>query len=400
MPSSLQFLIALVGLGLSGCINPALTPMDPSPLPTRGALETAGGYELSIDLDGTLVSRPARGDVEAALGASLAEVGTRVVVTGRMRAETPLQAGDTILRVRARSPQASEQEDEEPKFSERALAWYPVNDLGDLRGYDLAWIRLQLEVERAGEVEVLEFDLGHPDPVAVRFWEPGTTRKVGFLACRVQSLPLHLRPARARSDPAAPLELEPLSDDAILVLWVATDSTFGVAGLRPLQIASFSHRFDEGGQGTASPEPFGAREMHMLLRGEARSVLNLRDPDGRVSEIAFDELTTQQGSDLEVLWIVARVEDDPVTTRVLIGPSGWIYAHRRDLRYNPRSDRYERSGTWSMALGLLAGSSTGEAGRGDATLFSLGLPNTLDDSGIDPEDDGFPYSGPFAFDWD
>jgi len=400
MTSLLRSWIALLALGLTGCITPALTAMDPAPLPARGVLETVGGYELSIDLDGTLVSRPARGDVEAALGASLAVVGTRVVVTGRMRAETPLQTGDAILRVRARPPQASEEEDEEPKFSERALAWYPVDDLADLRGYDLGWIRLQLEVERAGAREVLELELGRLDPVAVRYWEPATTRKTGFLACRVQSLPLHLRPARARRDPTAPLELEPLSEDALLVLWVATDSTFGVAGLRPLQVASFSRRVESSEEGDSSDDDLAAQRLTTLALGGGRSLLELRDPDGQVSEIVFDELTTQQGSDMEVLWILARVEDDPVTTRVLIGPSGWIYAHRRDLRYNPRTDRYERSGTWSMAVGLLSGASTGDAGRGDATLVSLGLPNTLDDSGIDPSDEGFPGTGPFGFEWD
>ena len=387
---------ALAALALTGCISPALTPMDPTPLPARGALKTVGGYELSIDLDGTLVSRPARGDTEASFGASLAQVGTRVVVTGRMRAETPLQVGDVLLRVRAESAQAKERaqaQQGESEFSEAALAWRAVGSVADLRGYDLAWMHLSLEVERGGHVEIVELELGRPEPVAVRYWSPEVTRRGGFLACRIQSLPLHLRPARVYEDEDAPLDLEPLSDEALLVLWVATDSTFGVGGLRPLQVATFSERYGTGGE--------SAEELQMLIaRRESRPVLELRDVDGRTSEIEVDELTRQTGSDTEFFWILARVEDDPVTTRVLVGPSGWIYAHRRDLDYNPRTDRYERSGSWSMALGLVAGGGAEDGGRGSSTLFSLGLPNVLDTTGIKSEDDGYPYSGPFAFDWD
>ena len=64
-------LAALPLLLLAGCTTTSLTPMNPTALPAQAPLPTVGGYQLELDTDGTLVYRPARGDIEAALGVTL-----------------------------------------------------------------------------------------------------------------------------------------------------------------------------------------------------------------------------------------------------------------------------------------------------------------------------------------
>ncbi|HBP19396.1 MAG TPA: hypothetical protein DEA08_16605 [Planctomycetes bacterium] len=399
-----------------GCTLTSEAPMDLSSLPASSALETVGGYELSIDVDGALVARSPSGDLEAALGASLAEVDSGVVVTGRLDAASPLREGDRLLRAlpvsaalvdddRERFAHLADYEHKLDVLIEALVGWTPlerrqlrphaVRDLASLRGYGLGWVVLYLELEREGQRRLVLREVGRPTPVAARPWEPQLTRKVGFSAVRVDSLPPHLRPKTSPMGGA-------------LITWVSPDSTFGIHGMRPLQVlAPVGEAVKEVGHNPYEAMVHSLEKMREDMRQEEEreeddesTTLLLRDVDGSHVTIVMDRVTSQPRTEFELLWgALLRVRHDPTFTSVSIGPGGHVFGINSSLAYNPRTDRYVEGSSWSLAYDSMGGRSYGGDGRGGAGSFRVGLADGLPETVIDPQDDGPFFEGPFIFDW-
>ncbi|MEZ6186452.1 MAG: hypothetical protein R3F62_15765 [Planctomycetota bacterium] len=346
---------------VAGCRTTTHPPLDSTPLPAEGTLETAGGYLLAVDADGALLATPPSGDVEASLGVTLREEGDLVRVDGLLRADTPLRPGDVLQRVSSTNPEPTDADD----FADHwPRLWTAVTSVADLRGYGLAWNLLDVEVRRGEAVETLELELGRPELLPVRPWRPDATRELGVTLCDVRTLPEHLRPALAT-------ELQ--GREVLLVTYVATGSPLGIAGLRPLQLVTARERKD-------------GLELTPLRTSNVDRTFELEEYD------ASREDTT-------VLYGLARVQDDPRQTTVHVVLDGWLFAFNRQLLYNPRLDRYVTSQGWSTVGGLLmARSSQDGAGRGDSGYLNIG-PFVPVDPEISPNQDGSLLTTPaFAFD--
>jgi len=399
-----------------GCSISSPPRMDMSSLPARASLKTVGGYRLTLDPDGALVATPDGADIEAALGVSLAELDSGVVVQGRLDASSPFRRGDRLVSVMPFEAAPFEEHRErmeglakgkiDPTAFGNALAEIgvdvdllasrPVTSVDSLRGYGLAWVVLILEVERDGERTLAIREVGRPQLVATRLYEPQITRKVGFEAVQISSLPPHLRPLTSPKGGA-------------LVTWVSPDSTFGLHGLRPLQVLApgeADERLRRKGLG-----PYGSLLADLEDEdddedgdedGEDEESLPLivRDVDGTEIWIRPDELTRQPRTEFELLWgVLLTVRNDPSYTSISIGPAGHVFHWGNTLAYNPRTDRYQPTKKWSLAYQTVTGSNYGHEGRGAGSTFNAGLLDTLPETEIDPDDDGPFFSGPFIFDW-
>lgn len=408
-------LFALLPL-VCGCSLTSEAPMDPTSLPSTASLETVGGYELSIDVDGALVARPPSGDLEAALGASLAQLDSGVVVTGRLEAASPLREGDRLLRAlpvsaalveedRERFTRLADYEHKLEVLMEALVGWTPlrrhqlrphrVRNLASLRGYGLGWVVLYLEVERQGERRLVLREVGRPTPVAARPWEPQLTRKVGFAAVRVDSLAPHLRPKTSRAGGA-------------LITWVSPESTFGIHGMRPLQVLSpVDDEVQKVGHTHSEAMVYALEKIRQDMdkveeeeEDPEAATLLLRNVDGSHVTIRMDEVTSQPRTDFSLLWgVLLRVRHDPTSTSVSIGPGGHVFRLGNSLAYNPRTDRYVEGNSWSLAYDSMGGGSYGGDGRGGAGSLRVGLADGLPKTVIDQDDDGPFFKGPFIFDW-
>jgi hypothetical protein len=405
-PKTTLTLFALAAL--SGCTTSSLSPMDPSALPARHPLRTAGGYQLELDADGTLTHRPAQDDIEAALGATLVAGAGGLTVANRLSGDSPLLPGDVLLKALPRHPGSldfegyvakveadverleAELEGEGAPYGEYMQAamrkgmleagesdvaplssallvrdGHALRQVADLDGYALTWTALDLLVERQGEAEPVpvRIEVGKPEPTPHRLWHPNATRRLGFEAVQVDSLPPYLLPERAKA-----------GRGDLLVTWVAVDSPLALEGLRPLCLIRRV--------GTEEGELY---DEHRVLT-----------PDGERFELVIG--TPDHPIDLELLFVLADIESDATRTYVNVGPLGAAFAYASAYTYNPRTDRYAKSSGWSVGKGTFGSAGSSGDGRGASSSMWLGLNPGALDTEVDRAEGTFGM-GPFLFSW-
>lgn len=327
----------LLGLLAAGCSQNELRPLDPAPVAPRGALATRGGARLELDPDGTLVQRTPASDVQGLLGAALEDRPEGLVVTQRLEAGTPLEADDRIAAVYP---------SDVARVGSLTRTWVlesarPVNRMADLAGFALAPATLHLVVERGGETVVVARTVGASTPVAVRLWDPTATRKLGYEAVAIGSLPPELQPVYPGEKKARPGD--------VLVTWLSVDSPLAHAGLRPLDVLR---------------DPRADSILERVLPPEPPSYLR---PDG--VELSIEEdLGPADELDLGVL---ATGERDAKRTEVEVA-LGVAYTGVSLRGYDARADGYWRAHVSTLGSGLLALVHVdGPPGVGEVTYVNL-----------------------------
>lgn len=342
----IRFVCSLLLLVSTGCAIGSVPMTERLPLPARHAAETEGGMRLDLDTDGTLVSRTPCDDLEVALGASLASVTSGVRVTSLLRAECPLRAGDKIVLARPLDPNKP---DEHLKLrglgAVTASAYavrhtrkrgHAVRGLEDLSGYARAWVQLELLVERGGRTLRVQCEIGRPEPVAVRLWNPEETRKLGFTAARIDALPRALRPKHAKRR------------HHLLVTWVAINSPVAVQGLRPLMVIPRTR-------------------VSTTLLGSTQDV---RRPEGGTTSVTFP--ADDESFTFRLGYEVVNAQRDRLGRSWRLGPS-WakVFELSSSAVYNPRTDRYGEHWVWSLADSSIVFQTSGGAGRGSHQRFAV-----------------------------
>ena len=241
-----------------------------------------------------------------------------------------------------------------------------VHTLEDIRGYSLSWTGLDLLVDRGGEPLALRHEVGKPHLIPQRLWHPDWTRRQGFTAIRVDTLPPYLRPRIAPGE---------RHDADLLVTWVAEQSPLALQGLRPLAVIRLH------GDGVDD-----------LLDGPALVQL-----PGRIdAAVQVDFTPPGDPTDLTLGWVVADIESDPIRTTWSLA-AGYLFQYSSAYAYNPRRDDYVQS--WACTIGSTAINVSGVWDSNQTRTSTMAL--VLGSNHIETEvDQGDLFTTPFAFAWD
>lgn len=353
-------------LALAGCNQQELRPLDPSPVAARRGLATRGGARLELDPDGTLVQRTPASDAQALLGVALEERADGLVVTQRLDASAPFDPEDRLIAVYPTSI-ASVTTYTVAKVLDRG---HRVARGADLAGYALAPALLHVVVERGGELLVRSRPVGAATPVPVRLHRPETTRKRGYEAVAVGSLPAALRPVHPGQEQPA--------DDDVVVTWLSVDSPFAHAGVRPLDVL----RADDWN------DAFRA----LVKRRPDLAFTEVVRPDGTSFQVDGDDVGPKET--LEV-WPLVDGETDAKRTEVQVA-LGFAYKDVTLRGYDRRTDEYWDAHASDIAWGTVSFATVdGPPGTGHQTYVNLTQVGLTPESSIDRSKDwNRPYFEP------
>lgn len=342
-------LLALVALVLQGCYA-YVRPGDTTPIPARGWVETSGGQRLDIDDSGALVVGYAPGDIEAALGVTLAESkdGVRVAAVRSQSggAVVSLEAGDVLLEARPLAPWLP------PDRVVDDAAPIVVRELDDLRGLAVGveGLEVELRVRRGDRELVVRQPLHAPSLVAARPWAPELAGRLGVELARLDDWPESRRPRGA-------------GPGDYLVVRVGAGSPGARLGLRPLDVIENDRGLFDLHMGNFPPEmaPIVDAIKVQLEQDPELQLVSVRAADGRVKRLALRPPEAPRDSGLLLLW---SYQANHVRTHLGLLPLDLLFHHSTDASYDPLVDDFSVGRRWSFLTLFQVQSTSGGAQEG------------------------------------
>lgn len=346
----MRHLLLLSLLALTpGCYS-FVRPGDTTTIPAWGWVKTAGGQRLDVDDSGALVAGYAPGDVEAALGVTLASEGDAVTVAAIRSssdgAVVALEPGDVILEARPLAPWLP------PDHAADGAAPIAVHGLEDLRGLaaGIEDLEVELRVRRGGEELLVRQPLRAPTVVATRPWAPALAEALGVELVRLDDWPASRRPEGAASED-------------YLVVRVGAGSLGARAGLRPLDVIDNERGLFDLHMRNIPPElePVADALVAQLEQDPELRLITVRAADGRAKRLELAPAEAPRDSGLPLLW---SYQADHARTHLGLLPLDLLFHHSTEATYDPLADAFSVGRRWSFVTLFQVQSATGGAQEG------------------------------------